>query len=181
MPARGVWGHALPGKFFWFLTFWDHLWCNLGVKLQKLDDLLLNLVVEFEACKIKEDHADVYYWPWLNTATYTYTCILQHLGPSLNLVIDTVIGSMALSPDSAAGQCRTRPNCVPCTMWDWERAGSNDAWIALASSASELAIQFTRITFVEKMKGVRMNQTNLPWIHHCYVVKEVGRSLVQNS
>ena len=56
MPARGVWGHALPGKF-WISDFLrDHSGVflgNLEVKLQKLDDLLLNLFVVFEARRIK--------------------------------------------------------------------------------------------------------------------------------
>ena len=47
--SRGM----LPQEKFGVLTFWDHFWCILGMKLQKLDDLLLNLVVVFEACRIK--------------------------------------------------------------------------------------------------------------------------------
>ena len=46
----GGWGYAPPGKF---LPLWDRFWCILGVKLQKLDDLLLNRVVVFEARRIK--------------------------------------------------------------------------------------------------------------------------------
>ena len=38
---------------FGFLAFSDRFWCILGVKLQKLDDLLLNLVVALEARRIK--------------------------------------------------------------------------------------------------------------------------------
>ena len=46
MPPR-------PVKIFEFLTFWDYFRCNLGVKVQKLDDLMLNLVVVFEPHRIK--------------------------------------------------------------------------------------------------------------------------------
>ena len=42
-----------PINFFLVSGLRDRFWCILGVKLQKLDDLLLNLVVVFEACKIK--------------------------------------------------------------------------------------------------------------------------------
>ena len=42
-----------PRKRFGFLTFWGCFWCILGVKLQKLDELLLNLVVVFKARRIK--------------------------------------------------------------------------------------------------------------------------------
>ena len=42
-----------PQESFEFLAFRDHFWCILGVKLQKLDDLLLNLLVVFEARRIK--------------------------------------------------------------------------------------------------------------------------------
>ena len=44
-------GHAPPPQKKNF-GFWDQFWC-IGVKLQKLDDLLLNLVVVFEALRIK--------------------------------------------------------------------------------------------------------------------------------
>ena len=47
----GSWG-MLPQENFAFLT-WDRFWCIFGVKLQKFDDLLLNLVVVLEACRIK--------------------------------------------------------------------------------------------------------------------------------
>ena len=46
-------GACPPRKIFGFLTFWDRFWCILGVKLQKLDDLLLNLIVVFEVRRIK--------------------------------------------------------------------------------------------------------------------------------
>ena len=46
-------GGMLPQENFGFLTFWDRFWCIPGVKLQKLDDLPLNLVVVFEARGIK--------------------------------------------------------------------------------------------------------------------------------
>ena len=45
-------GGMCPLENVGFLTFRDCFWCILGVKLQKLDDLLLNLVV-FEARRIK--------------------------------------------------------------------------------------------------------------------------------
>ena len=50
--GRAVWGHA-PQENFEFLAFRDLFWCIHGVKLQKLDDLLLNLFVVFEARRIK--------------------------------------------------------------------------------------------------------------------------------
>ena len=44
-------GGMPPQENFRFLTLWDCFWCILGVKLQKLDDLLLNLVVHiFFSC-----------------------------------------------------------------------------------------------------------------------------------
>ena len=46
-------GACPPQENFGFLTFWDRFWCILGVKLRKLDDLLLNLIVVFEARRIK--------------------------------------------------------------------------------------------------------------------------------
>ena len=42
-----------PQENFEFLAFRGRFWCILGVKLQKLDDLLLNLLVVFEARRIK--------------------------------------------------------------------------------------------------------------------------------
>ena len=47
--AREVWGHASPRKI---LDFWPSETVS-GVKLQKLDDLLLNLVVVFDVRRIK--------------------------------------------------------------------------------------------------------------------------------
>ena len=41
------------GENFGFLTFLDCFWCTLAVKLQKLDNLLLNLLVVFDAHRIK--------------------------------------------------------------------------------------------------------------------------------
>ena len=41
-----------PSKNFWNSDLLDCFWCTLRVKLQKLDNLLLNLVV-FEAHRIK--------------------------------------------------------------------------------------------------------------------------------
>ena len=37
----------------WRRGYWDGFWCILGVKLQNLDNLLLNMVVVFEVCGIK--------------------------------------------------------------------------------------------------------------------------------
>ena len=50
MPLLEGPGGMPLGKSFRFLTFWDHFWCILGLKLQKLDDLL---VVGFGVRRIK--------------------------------------------------------------------------------------------------------------------------------
>ena len=49
VPARRVWEHVPPAKF-WISDLLRLF--HLGVKLQKLDDLLLNLVVVFETHRI---------------------------------------------------------------------------------------------------------------------------------
>ena len=46
-------GACLPPEKFWNSDLLDRFRCILRVKLQKLDDLLLNLVVVFEAHRIK--------------------------------------------------------------------------------------------------------------------------------
>ena len=46
-------GGMLPQENYGFLTWWDRFWCLLVVKLQKLDNLLLNLFGVFEARRFK--------------------------------------------------------------------------------------------------------------------------------
>jgi len=33
---REVWGHAPQENFEFYYTFWDHFWCNLGMKLVRV-------------------------------------------------------------------------------------------------------------------------------------------------